>query len=174
MFTHRWCWERERTSRYTYNKYSIAIQPSKLAHTWSCLKSYPSIHYIPSCIYVDFSSSEQSAGLNINELPDVQDDVITEQENNDAGNEEDDADEEEEAVPEKLTDNDDERKEKWYRRAFFTLFPKLRRGRSKRFILASQYVRGSVVRQWNVRVSCVSYHVLIHKCNQYIYVSWFL
>lgn len=81
-------------------------------------------------IYVDFSSSEQSAGLNINELPDVQDDVIIEQENDDAGNEEDDADEQEEAVPEKLTDNDDERKEKWYRRAFFTLFPKLRRGRS--------------------------------------------
>ena len=35
--------------------------------------------------------------------------------------------EEEEVVPEKLAD-DDERKEKWYRRAFFTVFPKLRRG----------------------------------------------
>lgn len=37
------------------------------------------------------------------------------------------ADQEEEAVPEKLAD-EDERKEKWYRRAFFTVFPKLRRG----------------------------------------------
>jgi hypothetical protein len=38
-----------------------------------------------------------------------------------------DADDQEEAVPEKLADVD-ERKEKWYRRAFFTVFPKLRRG----------------------------------------------
>ena len=38
-----------------------------------------------------------------------------------------DTDKEEEAVPEKLAD-DDGRKEKWYKRAFFTVFPKLRRG----------------------------------------------
>ena len=46
----------------------------------------------------------------------------------DVDQEDRDTDKEEDAVPEKLAD-DDERKEKWYRRAFFTVFPKLRRGR---------------------------------------------
>ena len=39
----------------------------------------------------------------------------------------DDADKKEEAVPEKLADDDDV-KEVWYRRTFFAVFPKLRRG----------------------------------------------
>ena len=42
-------------------------------------------------------------------------------------NQQEDTAKQEEAVPEKLADVD-ERKEKWYRRAFFTLFPQLRRG----------------------------------------------
>ena len=45
----------------------------------------------------------------------------------DAGDLDTDKEEEQEALPEKLAD-EDERKEKWYRRAFYTVFPKLRRG----------------------------------------------
>lgn len=49
--------------------------------------------------------------------------VIKTTDSSDPAKQQGDADE---AVPEKLAD-DDERKEKWYRRAFFTVFPKLRR-----------------------------------------------
>jgi hypothetical protein len=58
----------------------------------------------------------------------------------DVDQEDRDTDKEEGAVPEKLAD-DDELKEKWYRRAFFTVFPKLRRVEERRQVYSSDRAR---------------------------------
>jgi hypothetical protein len=70
-----------------------------------------------------------------------------------------DADDQEEAVPEKLADVD-ERKEKWYRRAFFTVFPKLRRVEDLRKVYSNDRLQNKTFKYANNVVITSKYNII--------------
>jgi hypothetical protein len=77
----------------------------------------------------------------------------------DVDQEDRDTDKEEDAVPEKLAD-DDERKEKWYRRAFFTVFPKLRRVEERRQVYSNDRARNKGLKYANNIVITSKYNII--------------
>jgi phospholipid-translocating ATPase len=77
----------------------------------------------------------------------------------DVDQEDRDTDKEEGAVPEKLAD-DDELKEKWYRRAFFTVFPKLRRVEERRQVYSSDRARNKAFKYANNIVITSKYNII--------------